>query len=82
MQPFAMHQVTNQVGPLEDYSLFDTDPVLQQAVARAGAPAAELAEHGAWLGRAQMLAAAGLHGENLPAPAIAAILARAWPAIC
>ncbi|WP_201524783.1 hypothetical protein, partial [Bordetella pseudohinzii] len=52
MQPFATHQVTNQVGPLEDYSLFDTDPALKQAVARAGAPAAELAEHGAWLGRA------------------------------
>ncbi|ANY15669.1 isovaleryl-CoA dehydrogenase [Bordetella pseudohinzii] len=58
MQPFATHQVTNQVGPLEDYSLFDTDPALKQAVARAGAPAAELAEHGAWLGRAQTLAAA------------------------
>ncbi len=30
MQPFATHQVTNQVAPLEDYSLFDTDQALKQ----------------------------------------------------
>ncbi|OZI74315.1 isovaleryl-CoA dehydrogenase [Bordetella genomosp. 12] len=53
MQPFATHQVTNQVGPLEDYSLYDTDPVLQQALLRGAVPAADLAEQGAWLGRAQ-----------------------------
>ncbi|WPL81297.1 isovaleryl-CoA dehydrogenase [Bordetella hinzii] len=66
MQPFATHQVTNQVGPLEDYSLFDTDPALKQAVARAGVPATELAEHGAWLGRAQTLAAAADANRNAP----------------
>ncbi|MFQ6748119.1 acyl-CoA dehydrogenase, partial [Bordetella pertussis] len=58
MQPFLTHQVTNQVAPLEDYSLYETDPVLQQAVRREGAAAfeSELREHGAWLGRAQQCA--------------------------
>ena len=59
MQPFFTHAVTNQVPPLDDYSLYDTDPVLAEAVAREGALAhvPELREHGAWLGRAQTLAA-------------------------
>ncbi|OZI65720.1 isovaleryl-CoA dehydrogenase [Bordetella genomosp. 1] len=59
MQPFFTHAVTNQVPPLDDYSLYDTDPVLAAALAREGASAheAELREHGAWLGRAQTLAA-------------------------
>ena len=44
---------------LEDYSLYETDPALRAAVAREGAAAWEgdLAAHGAWLGRAQTLAA-------------------------
>ncbi|MCD0504851.1 acyl-CoA dehydrogenase, partial [Bordetella petrii] len=59
MSPFQTHTVFNQAAPLEDYSLYDTDTVLSQAVQRegAGAWAAELREHGAWLGRAHILAA-------------------------
>lgn len=68
MQPFLTHQVTNQVAPLEDYSLYETDPVLQQAVRREGAAAfeSELREHGAWLGRAQTLEAAAEANRNSP----------------
>lgn len=59
MPPFATHAVVNQVAPLDDYSLYDTDLVLRQAVRREGAAACEpaLHEHGAWLGRASTLAA-------------------------
>jgi len=60
MPSFQTHTVFNQVVPLEDYSLYDTDIALQQAVQREGAAgcADELREHGAWLGRAHTLAAA------------------------
>lgn len=60
MPPFQTHTVVNQVAPLEDYSLYDTDPALNQAVLREGAAGAvaELREHGAWLGRGHVLAAA------------------------
>lgn len=56
---FQTHAVLNQVAPLEDYSLYETDVVLQQAVQREGAGewVAALREHGAWLGRASTLAA-------------------------
>jgi len=59
MPSFQTHTVFNQVAPLEDYSLYDTDTVLQESVQREGAAgwAAELREHGAWLGRAHTLAA-------------------------
>jgi len=59
MSTFQTHVVRNQVAPLEDYSLYDTDVVLQQAVQREGAGEwdATLREHGAWLGRAHTLAA-------------------------
>ncbi|MGE8678161.1 MAG: isovaleryl-CoA dehydrogenase [Achromobacter marplatensis] len=59
MSSFATHTVQNQVPPLEDYSLYDTDPALREAVRREGADnwAGDLAAHGAWLGRAQTLAA-------------------------
>src|SRR5690606_18425426 len=59
MDPFSTHSVTNQPAPLQDYSLYDTDLALQEAVAREGAGAREpaLREHGQWLGRAQTLAA-------------------------
>ncbi|WP_260986386.1 acyl-CoA dehydrogenase family protein [Bordetella genomosp. 13] len=68
MQAFSTHQVANQVPPLEDYSLYDTDPVLRAAVAREGAGAwqDELREHGAWLGRAQTLQAAELANRHGP----------------
>ena len=39
MPSFVTHTVLNQVPPLEDYSLFDTDPALREAAAREGAGA-------------------------------------------
>lgn len=36
MPSFVIHIVLNQVPPLEDYSLFDTDPALGEAAARGG----------------------------------------------
>ncbi|CAM4394266.1 Acyl-CoA dehydrogenase [Bordetella tumbae] len=59
MSTFQTHIVGNQVAPLQDYSLYDTDIVLRQAVQREGAAAwdAALREHGAWLGRAHTLEA-------------------------
>lgn len=59
MSPFQTHEVLNQVAPLQDYSLYDSDPVLQQAVVREGAGqwVATLQAHGAWLGLAQTLTA-------------------------
>ncbi len=67
MSSFATHTVQNQVPPLEDYSLYDTDPALRQAVRREGADnwAGDLAAHGAWLGRAQTLAA-GAEANRCP----------------
>jgi putative acyl-CoA dehydrogenase len=59
MPSYATHEVTNQVPPLRDYSLYETDLPLREGVAREGARHAHtaLGEHGAWLGRAQVLAA-------------------------
>lgn len=67
MSPFATHAVSNQVPPLEDYSLYETDPALREAVKREGAQAwaADLAAHGAWLGRAQTLEA-GAQANRCP----------------
>lgn len=67
MSSFATHTVFNQVPPLEDYSLYDTDPALREAVRREGAEAwaGDLAAHGAWLGRAQTLAA-GAEANRCP----------------
>lgn len=67
MSSFATHTVLNQVPPLEDYSLFDTDPALREAVRREGAEAwaGDLNAHGAWLGRAQTLAA-GAEANRCP----------------
>ena len=39
MASFSTHTVFNQVPPLEDYSLYETDPALRAAVAREGAAA-------------------------------------------
>lgn len=59
MSTFQTHEVFNQVAPLVDYSLYDTDVVLQQAVQREGAGTwiSRLREHGAWLGRAHTISA-------------------------
>jgi len=67
MPSFQTHAVFNQAAPLEDYSLYDTDTVLQQAVQREGAAAWTdgLREHGAWLGSAPTLAAAA-QANRLP----------------
>ncbi|MEN4918733.1 isovaleryl-CoA dehydrogenase [Achromobacter spanius] len=67
MSSFATHTVLNQVPPLEDYSLYDTDPALREAVRREGADAwtGDLNAHGAWLGRAQTLAA-GAEANRCP----------------
>lgn len=67
MSSFATHTVQNQVPPLEDYSLYDTDPALREAVRREGAEnwAGDLSAHGAWLGRAQTLAA-GAEANRCP----------------
>jgi len=67
MTSFATHTVLNQVPPLEDYSLYETDPALRDAAQRegAGAWAGDLAAHGAWLGRAQTLAA-GAEANRCP----------------
>lgn len=68
MNRYDTHIVTNQVPPLADYSLFDTDPVLQEAVLREGAAnyTAGLREHGAGLGRADTLAAGALANRHPP----------------
>ncbi len=67
MTSFVTHTVFNQVPPLEDYCLYETDPALREAAARegAGAWAGDLAAHGAWLGRAQTLAA-GAEANRCP----------------
>lgn len=68
MSSFATHTVQNQVPSLEDYSLYDTDPALREAVQREGAQswAGDLAAHGAWLGRAQTLAAGAEANRSPP----------------
>ena len=68
MPSFETHIVFNQVPPLEDYSLYETDPALRAAVSREGAQAwaGELAEHGAWLGRAQTLEAGAQANRHKP----------------
>ncbi|MGB9151174.1 MAG: isovaleryl-CoA dehydrogenase [Burkholderiales bacterium] len=56
MQP--THDVSNQPPPLENFNLFNTDPVLREAAAREGAGWAResLARVGEQLGSAEMLA--------------------------
>jgi putative acyl-CoA dehydrogenase len=68
MSSFLTHQVVNQVPPLHDYSLYETDPVLRESVAREGAAAHEpaLLEHGVWLGREGVLRAAAQANRHPP----------------
>ncbi|RMF66648.1 MAG: DNA alkylation response protein, partial [Alphaproteobacteria bacterium] len=62
------HEVTNQPPPLEDYSLFEMDPVLKAWVARLGEaePAARLAAYGDVLGRSETLEAGDLANRYAP----------------
>lgn len=51
------HAVENQPPPLEDYNVYETDPALQDAVAREGAEWAHesLSSFGAWAGSAEAI---------------------------
>ncbi len=62
------HEVTNQPPPLEDYSLFETDPVLKGWVAAVEdeALAQRLAAYGEALGRAETLEAGDLANRHAP----------------
>ncbi|MCP3938344.1 MAG: DNA alkylation response protein, partial [Actinomycetia bacterium] len=62
------HEVHNQVPPLIDYDLFDTDPVLPAAVEREGARWALdlLGDFGRTVGTADNFEAGRLANENEP----------------
>jgi putative acyl-CoA dehydrogenase len=68
MADFFTHEIVNQVAPLGDYSLFDTDIPLREAVIREGAAQSQpaLAEHGTWLGRASTLALGDRANQHSP----------------
>ena len=55
MESWQTHEVSNQTPPLENYNLFDSDRVLQEALQREGASwaAEQLQSAGAELGTAQ-----------------------------
>ena len=59
MRQAGLDDAVNVVGPRSGYSLYDTDVALQEAVAREGAAHAQeaLREHGAWLGRPEVMEA-------------------------
>jgi putative acyl-CoA dehydrogenase len=64
----ATHEVFNQSPDLEDFNLFDTDPVLKGAVARGGAnkASAQLSDFGAEIGRAETLSWAEQANRHTP----------------
>jgi putative acyl-CoA dehydrogenase len=66
--PSATHEVTNQVPPLENYNLYETDATLTAAVEREGAAwrASELASDGAKLGTPEVLALAAAANRHEP----------------
>ena len=66
----STHEVSNQAPPLENYNLFDRNRPLIDAVAREGATDATpwLAERGAELGSATMIALGVEANRNLPTP--------------
>lgn len=69
MPTFVTHQVVNQVPPLWDYCLYDTDAVLREGVVREGAAVHQesLHEHGTWLGREAVQHAAAQANRHPPA---------------
>ncbi len=62
------HQVINQVPPLLDYNLFETDPCLREALEREGAGLANETVHafGAAIGSAQAIAEGEAANRHLP----------------
>ena len=64
----ATHDVSNQAPPLENYNLFGRNRPLQEAVQREGAGAAVtwLADRGAELGTAEMIALGAAANRNPP----------------
>jgi len=62
------HEVLNQVPPLEDFNLFESDPSLQKAAEREGAgwAKAELKKFGEEFGRAEVYHWAKLANDNTP----------------
>jgi putative acyl-CoA dehydrogenase len=66
----STHDVSNQAPPLENYNLFDRNRPLTEAVAREGAANASgwLAERGAELGGAEMIALGVAANRNPPTP--------------
>ncbi len=62
------HEVTNQPPPLEDISLFDTDPVLKDWLSAVGDKALceRVAAYGEALGRAETLEAGDLANRHAP----------------
>jgi putative acyl-CoA dehydrogenase len=67
-EAFATHEVLNQPPPLEDYNVFTSDRVLQEAVAREGGGWAvgELTSFGAALGSAEAIEQGRLANVNPP----------------
>ncbi|RKP49417.1 isovaleryl-CoA dehydrogenase [Trinickia fusca] len=68
LAPFATHEVTNQVPPLEHYNLYTSDAALTAAVEREGAAwhAEALSRDGALLGTPDVLALAALANRHEP----------------
>ena len=66
--PWSTHEIDNQVPPLQDYNLFESDPQLRAAVQRAGAHwhIEALQQQGALLGSAPTLALAEQANRHAP----------------
>jgi len=65
---WTTHRVENQVPPLQDYNLFQTDKALLEGSQREGAQAwlADLTAYGAWLGQADTIAQGATANVNQP----------------
>jgi putative acyl-CoA dehydrogenase len=65
---WSTHDISNQVPPLQDYNLFDSDPQLQAAVERNGAHwhTSALRQQGGMLGEAGTLELAELANRHSP----------------
>ncbi|MCH7909909.1 MAG: hypothetical protein IIB38_09870 [Candidatus Hydrogenedentes bacterium] len=65
---YATHEVENQPPPLENYNLFESDPVLVEGLRREGAAWAEdrVDRLGALMGSAEIIEQGFLANENPP----------------